>query len=91
MPVIKKKQPPDCPDLWGIDIQIRSKPLSDATATVIFQGYNAETGAIDDAYFETMQVASVGALIQADPTGPMAQAWAALVAAMKAEYERQNP
>jgi hypothetical protein len=86
-----KKAVIDTTALWAIDIQLRSEPLSDANAVIIFKAYNSETGVIDHDHIETMKVESVGALIAADPEGPMAQAYTALVAAIKAEYERQNP
>ena len=91
MAAILKKPKPETDALWAIDIQLRGEPLADVRAVVIFKAYNTETGVIDHDHIETMQVESVMALIQADPTGPMAQAYAALVAAIKAEYERQNP
>ena len=91
MAVILKKPIPETDGLWAIDIQLRGEPLEDVKAVIVFKAYNSVTGVVDHDHIETMQVESVMSLIAADPTGPMAQAYAALVAAIKAEYERQNP
>ena len=90
MPTIYKKPQIETDALWAIDIQIRSEPLADATAYIIFKAYNNTTGEIDHEHIETLKVESIGALIAADPEGPMAQAYNALVTAIKAEYDRQN-
>jgi len=91
MATIFKKPVPDTDALWAIDIQIRSEPLGDANAMIIFKAYNSETGAIDHEHIENMKVDSLMALIQSEPEGNMAKAYYFLVLAMKDEYERQNP